>query len=251
MSSGYILPRLFLVASLLMSGCDKEEPIPDPTPDPQANTVVALQVLHRYGGASFDLAGTWPDAVGTSLKFTQVRYYIGSPVFQDDVGDTVQAFAGKYLLISAASNAIQVMGELHGHLHTMGFGLGVDSVLNHQDPTLAAPPLNDATMHWNWNPAQGYKFLVLEGRYDDDGTGVVDADDPEFVYHCAGDALHRNTSVEVHTDALTGGNLALTLHMDMQVLLQGVDVAASPIVMAPTGTAVTLMNNLRNAFTHP
>lgn len=44
-----------------------------------------------------------------------------------------------------------------GDFRALQFVVGVPFELNHADPLLAAPPLDDSTMHWHWR--SGYKFL--------------------------------------------------------------------------------------------
>jgi uncharacterized repeat protein (TIGR04052 family) len=42
----------------------------------------------------------------------------------------------------------------------LNFTLGVPADLNHQNPLLATPPLQQTDMHWSWQ--HGYKFLRLD-----------------------------------------------------------------------------------------
>lgn len=56
-----------------------------------------------------------------------------------------------------------VLGSAPAGVYTgLSFRLGVPFSLNHGDPIRAQPPLNDSTMHWNWQG--GYKFLRLDGK---------------------------------------------------------------------------------------
>jgi uncharacterized repeat protein (TIGR04052 family) len=47
------------------------------------------------------------------------------------------------------------------------FRLGVPQSLNHANPLIAEPPLNDSIMHWHW--LSGYKFLRAGVETADDG----------------------------------------------------------------------------------
>jgi hypothetical protein len=253
-----MMKRPFLLLSLvavLALSCDKDEDIlPDPTPDPHPNTVVALQVEYKLNGATFDPSTMLlTDSMGLPVRVGRMRFFVSRPWFLDDNGDTVAFFTDRYLLMNVFENGtIQAVGEVDAHLHTLGFGLGIDSVTNHTDPTtFTTAPLTDATMHWGWNPANGYQFLQLEGFYESNGDGVVNAMDNGFLYHCGGDALLTMKQLEVHTDANMGGNVVITLECHMDSLFRGMDVAADPVSEVVDATTQRLMSNLSNSLIHP
>ena len=50
------------------------------------------------------------------------------------------------------------------------FTVGVPFELNHADPLMASPPLDDAAMHWHWR--SGYKFLRAGVRTADDSFWI-------------------------------------------------------------------------------
>lgn len=246
---------LLLSGLVLLAGCDKDEDVlPDPTPDPHANTVVALQVKFMLNGSLFDPATMdFTDSLGVKVNIDRLRFFISQPYFLDDNGDTVATFPDRYILADMASNGqVRNIGEVDGHLHTLHFGLGLDSAANHADPLLyTEPPLNDATMSWGWNPAVGYQFLQLEGAYDLNGDGVLNASDPGYLYHCGSDALLTPKELEVHVDATTGGNLILVVECEVDELLKGVDVMAGPVGEMPNALTRRVMSNLATSLTHP
>lgn len=57
---------------------------------------------------------------------------------------------------------IEAIPEADGPFNGLRFTIGVPPFLNHDDPTLATPPLNRADMFWVWQ--QGYKFMSIETR---------------------------------------------------------------------------------------
>ncbi len=116
------------------------------------------------------------------------------------------------------------------------------------DPTLAEAPLNDPSMHWAWNPAAGYKFLLMEGRVDDDGDGVVDASDPTFTYHCATDDLLTEDVLDFHADIVAGATLSKHVEIQVDVLMTGIDVVATPVGMGAEAVNQALMQNLASAI---
>jgi len=102
--------------------------------------------------------------------------------------------------------------------------IGIDSVRNHNDPMLAPAPLNNAAMHWGWNPTAGYKFAVIEGRVDSDGNGVIDGADDIFQYHLATDPLRTEVVLEPDVDIFPGETFNMKVEIDMQQILTNVDV---------------------------
>jgi len=254
-------PFRTLVALMLLSGpalftaCDKDEDIlPDPTPDPHPNTVVAVQVNFVQNGVAFDPATMLlSDSLGVPMKVGRLRFFLSRPFFMNDIGDTVATFPDRYILLDLGNNGhVWSVGELDGHLHTMHFGLGLDSATNHTDPlTFTEPPLNDPTMHWGWNPDNGYQFLQFEGFYESNGDGVVNALDNGYLYHAGGDALLTFKEIEVHTDADVGGNVILVLECDVDALVQGLSVEDDPVSEVVDSTTVRLMNNLAISLTAP
>ncbi len=66
----------------------------------------------------------------------------------------------------------RVVAEVAGNvdletLRELQFTLGVPFELNHDNPLEAAPPLDDASMHWHWR--SGYKFLRAGVETEGDG----------------------------------------------------------------------------------
>ncbi len=50
------------------------------------------------------------------------------------------------------------------------FTIGVPFRVNHLNPLMAGPPLNDPDMHWHWR--SGYKFIRAGVRTEDDGFWI-------------------------------------------------------------------------------
>lgn len=58
---------------------------------------------------------------------------------------------------SPATHAVVTGRAARGRVTGLRFTLGVPFALNHADPALAQPPLDQTAMHWHWQA--GYKFL--------------------------------------------------------------------------------------------
>lgn len=55
-----------------------------------------------------------------------------------------------------------------GAIAALSFTLGVPETVNHADPMLADPPLNNSIMHWHWR--SGYKFMRAGVELPDDAA---------------------------------------------------------------------------------
>ena len=241
-----------LAALVLLAGCDKddlEEAHENIVGPDGANTVVAMSMAYTHNGAAFDTSMTLTDAAGAPFKLDRIRFYMGGFSFTDDLDSLVAAFPEKYLLVDLwQGGAIRNIGQLNGHLHEMSFGLGVDSVLNHTDPSLVSAPLGVNGMFWTW--AQGYLFLTVEGRYDSDSSGTVDADDLPLSYHCGMDTLYTPVELHVHTDAEEGGDVVLPLALNIDTLMAHMNIRTWPVEHTVTPVTAGLMHRLAVGLTH-
>ena len=235
--------------ALAFSGCKKDDEEPAPAPPASTDVTFKIEYGFHWGADDFDLANTYTDGNSNAVQFTTVKFYMGQPELFN-AGSEVVDYHDKYLLFSAATpegeQAIGIMGA--ATVDEFRFILGLDSADNHADPTLAGAPLNDATMHWNWNPSEGYKFLVLEGLVDDDGTGIVEADDPMFTYHCATDTALREAIKAYGATVAAGGTLAPHMEVRMDLLVTGVDMLAIPMGMGYEPINAQLMDNWVDAL---
>jgi len=235
-----------LAIAALIAGCKKDD---EPAEDPHVHMHGTVRVDYAFvnGTAPFTLDSTVTDSLGRNVRFTSVRFFTTGYKVHDDADVMVADFSTKYILVDAAlaSNSHE-LGEMEeGHMHAMALTLGLDSATNHSDPTqYTTAPLNDATMHWSWNPAMGYKFLVLEGRVDANGDGLVDGSDPEFVYHCASDQLRTEAELDAHHDLMVDETYTITVKVDMATMLAGIDVAGNLNAMGAEPVNTRAMQNL-------
>jgi uncharacterized repeat protein (TIGR04052 family) len=137
----------------------------------------------------------------TAVTLADARLYISEPRLIDDAGraQTVvlepdgefQQSKVALLDFEDASGACTLgTPETHAVLHGavkpgpyrgLSFVVGVPESVNHDDPTLAYPPLDVQPMHWDWT--EGYRFLRLDLAISDDilvsthlGSTACDAD---------------------------------------------------------------------------
>jgi hypothetical protein len=242
-----------LAIGLSATRCKEDENPVDDHVHVDGNTIVSASFHWLWDTTPFNTSGTYTTLGGEPMKFTRARFFLAQPYFKDDGGNEVASFPGRYILVDVNEGAlVRTIGELDAHLHTMHFILGLDSVTNHNDLfENNDPPLDDGSMHWGWNPVQGYLFMQLEGKFDSDDNGVVDASDMDFTYHCATDGLRRDAVLDVHTDALNGGNLILDMEVDMRRVIGNLDVEAENDAQGPNFVTTGLMDRLVTAISLP
>ncbi|MBS1580823.1 MAG: hypothetical protein JST66_01350 [Bacteroidetes bacterium] len=244
MKNNMILSAALLV---LATGCKKDKE-PEPTPSDSTTATFRLGIGFHWQGDDFDIANTYADGAGNAIKFTAVRFYL-SETHLNNGASTIADFHHSFILADAAEEGEYTIGTVPaGSYDELGIVIGLDSATNHADPTLAEAPLNDPDMHWSWNPEVGYKFLVLEGRIDDDGNGVVDDNDPVFTYHCATDDALRNITLPFNASAAAGGILEGHMEVRMNVIVSGVDMLTTQSGMGYEAINAQLMDNLTTAL---
>lgn len=227
---------LSLFAGLVLVACkkDKEEIITLPVPTEERN--LDLYVHHFWNDVEFEYGQVY-NVNGTNVILDDVRYYLSNFVSEGMMDDDTQPHLEKVLLIDAGIENERTLGEIElDHIHTLNFSLGLDYDTNHADPTAAAYPLNDGTMHWGWNPDSGYKFIVISGSRDPESDGSYEY----FEIHAATDAIYRETSMMCHRDVAANG---ITLHVKVALdqWFNGIDFS---IALAGTHGASVLTNSL-------
>ncbi|MBL7962493.1 MAG: hypothetical protein JNM31_01495 [Flavobacteriales bacterium] len=224
------IPVLVAALALGLGACKKEKATaPDPSPATSATMRVAFNL--KNGTAPYTLTTLLTDSAGHKVRFDKVRFYLSAIHLEDDNHVTVAEYHEKVFLVDAAnsSNTFTLGTMAPGHVHMTEMHLGLDSATNHQDPMLATAPLNDATMHWGWNPAAGYKFVVLEGRVDSNVDGLVDSTDQLVEYHLATDALFMMAEAHTHADVEAGNTYTLQVTVDIGAVAGARDLLAKPM----------------------
>lgn len=223
---------------------DKDE---DDTPTPSVTTgTIKANFTFMNGSSAFNMNDVVMDGAGHNVQFSLLKFYMSDFHLVDDADNTVGEFHETVILLDASTTNEFTLGSMSpGHVHEAHVALGLDSATNHADFTMAESPLNNADMYWFWSPAQGYKFLAMEGKVDGNGDGdFVDPEDVSFLYHCATDALLRETHIHVHQDVTAGSTVTMQATVDVARVISGLDLLAVPDAMGDTPANVTAMDSL-------
>lgn len=131
-----------------------------------------LRFAPVWGGNGIDCV-SGPDG----MTLSDLRFYVSDVTLESASGDFVKVTLGENGRWQGGGVALVDLEDGSGHCENgttdrndlivgrappgdyaaLRFTVGVPFETNHADPLLAAPPLDDTTMHWHWR--SGYKFL--------------------------------------------------------------------------------------------
>lgn len=193
------------LVGLMVAGCGD-------TPDEPGTQDVEVGFAALVDGAEFSCEGEYQlGTQDTSVTLTDFRFYVSKVHLIDADGDAVAVDLeddGKWQNGSVAlldfedgTGACQngnadintsVRGTVpEGEYTGVRFTLGVPFDENHQNQAVADPPLNIASMFWNWQG--GYKFMRIDGMAQENAgfrihlgsTACESPDGTEDVTSCA------------------------------------------------------------------
>ena len=242
-----VLPALIIGAVTLISGCKREEEVPEPV----AHTVnLRLKFVFLHGTHAYQIGSEYNDATGRLYRLDALRFLLSDLDAIDDESTVLADYPDVNLLVDAAqaSNEFAIGSLTAVHGHQCRFNIGLGPALNDTDPSTAAPPLNDAGMHWGMGPDEGYWFLVMEGVVDSDNSGTLDATDATFSYRCGTDALLRSGWAMMHQDLPEGGDFIVEVPVDIERLVAPLDIAADTEALGAEALNIQLMDSLAACF---
>jgi len=235
---------------MLLPGCKKEE-TPSAHAHEEVHTVdLRLKFVFTYGTHSYEIGSEYTDVAGRIYRLEQIRFLLSDlDVVNDDL-EVLATYPAVNLLVDASnpSNDFAIGSLTAGHLHQIRYNIGLAPALNAADPSTAAAPLDDASMHWGMGAGQGYWFLVLEGQVDSDNSGTLDGSDSDFFIRCGTDGLLRSGWAMMHTEVPDGGTHTVETEVDVEKLMATVDVMNNLTAMGNQPINVQLMDSLAANF---
>lgn len=221
MKNQFILFTLFI--AIAFTSCKKDEELVEETtttpPIVQTRSTLALTPTSNWGSEPFNLNQVY-SVYGVDVRFAEIRFYLSNFEIHDMMNNSHDL--GGYVLIDAGSSAaLDLPGTDMMYAQDISMALGIDSITNHADPTVAEAPLNDPLMHWSWNPDGGYKFMKIEGEHDADMDGTFES----FSIHAATDPCYREMSFAVMENLEEGAN-TFSLAVNYEAFFTNVDFTA-------------------------
>lgn len=235
-----------ITAALLLAtaGCKKDTT--DPPAATPANTVTAtlrMSYMFMNGAEDFALNSTvLHDSLGHAVQLDQVRFFVSGVHAMDNAGNAIGHYEAVYMLVDVAQATNNyLLGQINAsHIHEFHFDLGVDAAANAADPATAAPPLNDTSMYFV-SQQMGYKFFVVTGHADLDGDGVYET---PVSYQCGMNSALTEAHAEVHHDLADGDVFTAMIHVDLNGIFSGLNLATSPAPDMHSPECARIMNNL-------
>jgi hypothetical protein len=178
---------------------------------------VDIRFIHMVGDELLDSNLFFETPSGTEVKVERFSWYVSHPTFiMED--ETEVPCAESYFLfrMDRDKQVLSGMVEDASLIKTLRFYAGVDSRVNHLDPSLYPPthPLahQNPTMHWGW--VSGYIFNAFEGKTKNQ-NGVEES----FFMHSIGNVLYTAIDVPVHPRETEDGKWEIVIHVDILRLI--------------------------------
>jgi hypothetical protein len=201
---------------------------------------VLLQIEHRLGADTCTTYNVGSNSLGNDFKLYRLQYYMDQIMVVGSNGnvDTSDVVA----LVSGFEETIIDLGNLNvDTLSALRFGIGVNSNLNHLDPTQYSPqhPLapKSPSMHWGWS--SGYRFICVEGN---GGSNF----NQNFQFHGLGDANFALLTLPTSGEMVGSDTLTITITADYQELFRDMNISTGPVVHGETGMAAQVLHNINN-----
>ncbi len=207
----YFVWSLLLMIAAVSCKDDHVDPVETPVEE------VKISVQPMFGNEVLYLDSTYTTPEGYDVQFTELKFYMGTP----SNNGKQMIDAGLFDYRQSGTFLLKTEGKATDFSSLSAF-LGIDSGLNHNDPSafpnesmLNIAHAND--MHWGWNP--GYIFMKVEAKVDTipDGNPLFDH---LVVFHIGKDENLQSLSFPGITWSDQGDVSELSLKLDMLAFLQ-------------------------------
>ncbi len=202
-----------------------------------AQSDVYLQINHLLNNEAFEYSTAQTNNLGEDFNVARMEYYMSDITLVHD-GGMETSVEDTWVLVNAGSFTNVYLGNYNiTELESISFGIGVESDVNHLDPSTypADHPLapKSPSMHWGW--AAGYRFVAMEGKA---GSGLSQT----YEVHALGDVNYQIATVAT-AGTWNEGVLYVALNGDYAMALKDVSVAGGLISHGETGASIDVLVN--------
>lgn len=173
------------VLALILIGCKKNE---------NQKATVNLNFQTENSGTNYTFLEEFTNGDGIKIRIEVLQFYISNIRFVNKKGKEI--LAEDIALIKCDLNGLGT-AEVKvpaGNYTSLRFGIGVPKELNEKTPadfTEVNHPLNSSqNTYWGMNSM--YRFLMLDGKYDLEGDGLIDG---SFSYHTGYEDSYRDVEL--------------------------------------------------------
>ncbi len=207
-----------------------------------------------YAGQTLQTFVTKPFTSPQQLQFSNLSFYVSDFNLLDQsnaqsLGDIALVDLSFNDMSSADAGYTFHFDKLPAKTYSgIQFGIGVPPDMNAKKPEdfSSSHPLSNPTNYWQtWS---SYIFMKTEGHIDTLGTGSYDLG---FAYHTGTDKLFRVFTAPVNISIENGKNKEISILVDYQKVLEGIDIKSNPLNSSPNDTTQInmIVQNLQNALT--
>jgi len=208
---------------------------------------VFVQLSPKVEGNDLQLATTLTDVYGNAFNVSYFDYYLSNVQLVHD-GGQIMTLDQQVYLIEPLNNTIYLGYLGVNQVEEIRFGVGVPASLNTISGADAiditaypdGDPLSyqDPSMHWGWT--SGYSCMIVGGNGDSNGDGTPDA---MFEIHSLGNQNYANVSLPVIGTEIYTDQLDIHINCNLDVWLNGVDLATVGVLHGTSGDNTVVMNN--------
>ncbi len=178
---------------------------------------IDIRFVHMAGEELLESNLFFETPSGTQVSVERFSWYASHPTLIMEDNAEVPCHESYFLFrMDRDKQVLSGMVEDPALIKSLRFYAGVDSMVNHLDPSSYSPthPLahQNPTMHWGW--VSGYIFNAFEGKTKNQ-NGVEES----FFMHSIGNVLYTAIDVPVHPHETEEGKWEIVIHVDILRLI--------------------------------
>lgn len=212
-----------IAAVLSLTACRHDPPVEPEVPQEPIDREVRVTFRPTWNGADFDKNNFYLNAANERVLVQQVKFFVSGFTL---IGDSGAAMVSEAELLDLTDGPQErIVRVPFGAYDSLRYGLGLPYDLNHQDITQVEPPSPldfSQGMYWTW--ATMYRFMIFDGRYDNDagGTGTPPY---QFSLHTGRDECYRERVIPLVVDIIVDDTAGIRLDVDIaRFFTDGTDV---------------------------
>ena len=188
----------------------------------QSKTVI-LTIDHKIGLDTCAAGIEGVNNLGNQFKINRIQYYMDEIILVHD-GATSDTSTVLALVNGFDQTSLNLGSFTLDSIESIRFAIGVNSSLNHLDPTTYNPnhPLapKSPSMHWGWTA--GYRFIAAEGVGGSTFNQI-------FEFHGLGDGNYAHLTLPTSGQYIGTDTILITVTANYNELFRGQNLASGPI----------------------
>jgi hypothetical protein len=229
----------------LFTSCLKDGVLP---PKAKDEGPVSLRVELVNGLQPFALGQSCEDGMGSSIRFTALKFYLTGIGLLDSDGSRIPGISRCEILVDGSSPMLQSrIGTIpNGHIEEFRFTAGLDRSFECDAAYPAGHPFADTSMLNMEEPWRSH--MIMSGFVDFNANGEFDVGVDLPFDHRIGGGIRPSRHYHAHADMVDGEELVIGLRVDMRLLLLAVDLRELANGVSDVSFNDRLLSNLSAAI---